>query len=390
MEVIDAKNVKIVTIDDWMQRIRPMNDVRTTTMVRTVKDAKRSVLRWLESTEEQFPGLCGAHFVGGITSMRDDEPFPRTKDVDLHLIFEPGSPALDHRGRFMNILEVAYDGLAIEAGIRSRLEYGDASMVLGNPEIAHHLLTDSVIDDPGGWLHDLQVTVRDNYARRQWVCARLNHERRGLAGALAMRKMAASMTGVTGELSVLGYATTYLAATLAVVTLSPPRIGGRMFVTLGAMLRQLERSYLHEEILGYLGVRDVAQADVERFLAEGAELFDWAVAVRRTPHPFQHKLHPHLRPYFVDSCQAMIDEGYHREALGWITPFYCASVDVILADGRDDDVPLVAAKRDRFLRSLGLDDPSEMDNRYERAQHVFNEVFVLADYMTADNPMIVD
>ncbi len=33
----------------------------------------------------QYPGLCGAHFVGSINTISDEAYFPPYKDVDLHL-----------------------------------------------------------------------------------------------------------------------------------------------------------------------------------------------------------------------------------------------------------------------------------------------------------------
>jgi len=262
---------------------------------------------WVDANLAQWPGLRAAHFVGGITSMPNDAPFPATKDVDLHLIFDEGSAALRPSGPFMNVLEVAHDGLAIEAGVRSIAEYASPEAVLANPEVAHHLLTDCVIYDPDAWLRDLQARIQRDYPRGRWVRARLDHERRGLAGALALREMASARYGASGELSVLGYATTFAAATLAVATLNPPRVGARMLVNLDETLTALGRPDLYAAVLTYLGVRGTDPALAEHMLAEGAELFDRAVAIRRTPHPAQHKLDAHLRPYFVDSCCAMIE-----------------------------------------------------------------------------------
>ncbi len=355
-----------------------------------VMETKQRAGTWVEANLAQWPGLRGAHFVGGITSMPDDAPFPTTKDVDMHLIFDEGSPMLQSQGPFMNVIETAHEGIAIEAGVRSIAEYASPEAVLANPEVAHHLLTDCVTYDPDGWLRDLQAKVQRDYPRRRWVCARLDHERRGLAAAFALREMASAWYGASGELSLLGYTTTFVTAALAVATLKPPRVGGRMFINLGETLTTLGRPDLYDAALANIGVRDTDRALAERMLAEGAELFDRAVAVRRTPHPFQHKLNAHLRPYFVDSCQAMIDEGYHREALGWITPFYCASTDVLLADGTDAEVPIAAKRRDDFLSALGFGDPALLGERFVDAGRVSDEIFALADRLVAENPAITD
>ena len=144
----------------------------------------------IATNRDAWPGLLAAHFVGGITSMADGDAFPENKDLDLHLIFDEGSPALRASGPFVNVIEESYSGISIEAGIKSWAEYASAETVLGNPEIAHHLTLDSIILDHCDVLRDLQAAVRRDYAERRWVLARLEHERSGIAGAFGLRPMA--------------------------------------------------------------------------------------------------------------------------------------------------------------------------------------------------------
>ena len=85
-----------------------------------VAQAKQTARQWVEENVAQWPGIRAAHLVGGITSMPDEAPFPAEKDVDAHLIFDDGSPALRSTGPFTNILEVAYSGISVEAGSNRR------------------------------------------------------------------------------------------------------------------------------------------------------------------------------------------------------------------------------------------------------------------------------
>src|SRR5215212_7517491 len=101
-----------------------------------VRQAKQIAKAWVEANAQMWPGLRAAHLVGGITALPDDAPFPTAKDVDLHLIVDEESPALQRKGPGPNILEVAYGGLSIEAGIKSAAGYASPEAVLANPEIA--------------------------------------------------------------------------------------------------------------------------------------------------------------------------------------------------------------------------------------------------------------
>jgi hypothetical protein len=129
---------------------------------------------------------------------------------------------------------------------------------------------------------------------------------------------------------------------------------------------------------------------MEQLLQEGSEAFDLAVHVRRTPHPFQHKLHSHLKPYFIDSCKSLMDEGYHCEAMAWLIPWYLASTDVILVDGADVEKPAFAERSTRLLREMGMDTAEARTARMEQANRLYDQCFTLASDIIAKYPDMVD
>ena len=355
-----------------------------------IAQAKATTQEWVEAYRPIWPGLRAAHLVGGITTLSDSAPLPRTKDVDVHLIFEDGSPMLEPKGPFPNIVEVTYRDLPIEAGVKSVAEYRSPEAVLANPEIAHHLTVDSTLYDPEGLLAGLHGPVTRDYARRRWVQARVQHERNGFAATLALLDRAGAAYGASGEANIFGYLTTYFVAALSVANLDPPKMGGQMFVRIRPLLERLERLDIYEEMLELLGARCLSRAQADRYLMSAAEAFDLAVSIRRTPHPFQHKMHAHLRPYFIDSCQEMIRNGYYREALVWTTPFFCSATDIILADGSAEDKPPFAARREEFLRTIGFNFPGAGAWKLKLAMELHDRVFALADQIMAMHPDIRD
>jgi hypothetical protein len=321
--------------------------------------------------------------------MADDAPFARHKDIDIHLILEAGSPLLQQEGPVPIIVEEEADGLAIEAGPKPVEQYASPEAVLANPEIAHHLTVDSILYDPDGLLSSLQHEVRKHYADRKWVEARVNHERDGFEGALAMRPMAAAMLGPSAEVNLLGYSHTFLSAALAVARLQAPNVGGRSFVRLRQHLTDAGRIDLYDRVLEILGLATFTTQQASRFVDEGAELFDIAVVSRKTPHFFQHKFHVHLRPYFVDSCREMIAEGYHREAAGWATPFLLASSDIIRVDGPDQVRSLAAERQKQLLEDFGMATSEALDQRFEQMAALGEEIFALAGEIVRDNRAVV-
>jgi hypothetical protein len=352
------------------------------------REAKRAARAWVESNHGRWPGLRAAHLVGSITSLPDGAPFPPYRDVDVILVVDPDSPALAAGDPFSNNIEEGHVGLMIEAGIKSIDDYRSPEAVLANPEIAHHLTVESALHDPDGILAPLQRRVRAGYAQRRWVRARLDHERTGFARAFGMRAMAGAMLGASGEANILGYTSTFVASALAVATLRAPTTGSRMLPRARAILAQEGRPDLDAALLAAYGPARIDPSRVAQYLEEAIEAFDLAVPVRRTPVPFGHKLHAHLRPYLVEACRSLLAGGQHREALHWLTPFYLASTDIILADGPEALRERFADRRAAFLADLDLDTEAVRTAHFEAVERVAAEVFALASRMIERDPAI--
>jgi hypothetical protein len=355
-----------------------------------VREAKELVGSWIEEEVDYLPGLRAAHLSGSITAMANATPFPAHKDVDLLLVFDERSPLLAHDGPEPNIRQVSRGGLAIEIGLKPTAHYASPAAVLANPEIAFHLTVDSVLYDPHGLLRGLQNEVRRDYPRRRWVEARLAHERAALANVLELRSLMRDHWDASIQTSMLGYTTTFPVAALWVASLQPPKMGGRMFSRVRRLLAAHGRLDLHEELLALLGLDRVERAEVERYLAEATAAFELALRVRRSPHPFAFKAYPHILPVWAASCQAMLDEGQHREALGWVLPFYLAASDIVVADGSPAERELWADRRTRFLDVLGLLSDQAREARFAEAAALHGRLFDLAAEIAEQNPVIVD
>jgi hypothetical protein len=195
---------------------------------------------------------------------------------------------------------------------------------------------------------------------------------------------------LSGAYGLLAYPFIFVAAALWVAALRPPRLGSHLLVHLRGLLEEFGRAPLYEEILDLLNPRTVTPARVEALFAEGVEAFDLAVRVRRTPHPFQHKLYPHLRPYFVASCRDMLAAGQHREALAWVTAYILSCGDVMLADGPAELKPHYKARQEAFLAEMGYTSIAAAEARADRARTLQAACFALADTVMSTHPGIRD
>ncbi|HET9662080.1 MAG TPA: hypothetical protein VFP05_17270 [Thermomicrobiales bacterium] len=353
-----------------------------------VVQTKDIARRWVEEHAQEMPGFRAAHLVGGITAMDELAPFPRTKDVDLHLIFDDGSPILESRGPLPNILEIDVDGLALEMGIKPVSDYATPEVILANPELAFHFTVKSALYDPDSWLDGLCREVMPRYADREWVDRRMEHERRGFERMLGLRTLAQQLLGPSGQLSMLGYGSTFLAGAFSVAALRPPRIGGRVFVTIHGYLQELDRLDLHERLLAIYGLDRLSAPESQELLTETAGFFDLMLVRKQAPHPFDHKLHRHMRPYLIESCQQMIDEGFPREAASWMLPYFLATTDVLAREGTTRERQWAAQRQEQFLIERRFGDDAMRDARFEELTQLTEEIFALCSGMIERNPAI--
>jgi hypothetical protein len=341
---------------------------------------------WVDMQREQMPGFLGAHLMGGITSMASGETFPTYRDVDLHLIFRDD---IEMPGE--NV-EALYKGLMIEAGFRQQKDYRTPEVVLGDPVIASHMAVPSIVCDPTGWLTRLHEAVAREYAQRHWVQARCEAEKREAFGWL---ERAASLPDPITALNLLGYTCTFVSGVLALASLQPIT-GRRGAVQMRRILERWGRVDLHERLLTVFGVARLGREQVERSLRDATEAFDIAVQVKRTPHPFGHKMYAHLRPYLVEGTQEMIREGFHREAAGWVMAYYASSIQIIQTDAPSELTPDRQEKFEEYLRQFELDGDGSVCRagrngaeawrvRIERARAIFREVFTLVDEIIASH-----
>lgn len=133
---------------------------------------------WVDAEASRMPGFCGAHLMGGVTYTPRQSTFPPYRDVDMAIV-------LDGKQE-MGVYDVAYRGLILEYGEYGVERYAQPGTVLADPELASNLVADSILADPHGILVPLQVTVRQEYARRKWVLARCD-----VGAASAQRGLAA-------------------------------------------------------------------------------------------------------------------------------------------------------------------------------------------------------
>ena len=285
------------------------------------------VREWLNEYGRQTDGFCGAHLMGGITSMPLDAPFPGYRDVDLNIVVR------GLEGRV--IQDVAYKGLIIECGRYGSAEYSSAEAILASPELGPNLVADSILADPSGMLADLRAAILPRYAEPKWISARCAFQRKEAIAHLTALTQTTVVPEIFGNL--LLYATGR-AGMIAVAQLKNPT-NRRALALLRDLLHEQDRLDLHERLLGVLGFDQLTLPTVNSLSQDALSAFDQAVLVRRSPTHLGWKLQPYIRPYFEQGAHEMIGAGLHREAMIWIAACHVIAISAIVNISRPERDP---------------------------------------------------
>jgi hypothetical protein len=333
-----------------------------------VKHAIEQTTRWVEQQGRQIPGFCGAHLIGGVLSMAPDAPFPAYRDVDFNIVVRDEAHTTQTH-------DLAYNGLILEYSTVSIARYRAPEDVLASPELAANLAVDSILADPYGILAPLHQAVAQQYAHPRWVLARCAYEQQVATQALEGLR---HTTSPQEALWLLSSMVLFLAGLLAEASLRPPT-HRRSLVLLRDVLHAAGRRDLHEATLQLLGWAHLRRQEVEAYLGDCALAFDRAVAVTRTPVPFQFKLQPHVRPYIIAGAQEMIDQGYHREAMFWIAGFLIFANGALQADAPAAERPYFQAMLDRLAAEARLGTPAAIAARVREAEVLADAIVAVAD-----------
>ncbi|HEU0295669.1 MAG TPA: hypothetical protein VFR47_23220 [Anaerolineales bacterium] len=332
---------------------------------------------WVETYGNRTPGFCGAHLMGSLNYTPHDAPFSASSDVDLNIVLQGA--------QMSGPQDILYKGLILEYGSLSLERYSSPELVLADPELAANLAVNSILSDPIGILTSLHTTVAKEYPRRKWVLARCGAEKQrtgqGLDGLQHARSPVEAVSSLGAFFSV------GLTGLIAIANLIPPT-HRRCLVLMKGLLEQHGRADLHEDVLKLLGFAHLHTVQVQAYLHDCAEAFDCAVRVTRTPVPFGFKLHPHVRPYFIEGTQEMIVAGYPREAMYWILASLMIANGAIQVDASEEEKRYFQAKINQLLSDIGWGTLEDAALRLEWAKILANDVFQVADDMVSRNARI--
>lgn len=343
------------------------------------KDAKAVARHWVMAEARCLPGFYGAFFHGSTNWLPDDAVLPRSSDVDIMVVLAVSPPTI-------KLGKLFYNGVLLDVSYVTRAELESPDHILGVSHMAGSFRLPSIIMDPSGDLTALQIAVAKDYAKWHWVRARCQHVVNKILGNFETGQESALFHDqVTGWLFGTGL-TTHM---LLVAGLKNPTVRQRY----GAA-RQLLIDYgygdVYETLLELLGCAQLSRMHVEKQLAALIDIFDVTQTVIKTQFFFASDISAVARPIVVEGSQALIERGFHREAIFWIAVTYSRCQKVLY-----HDAPIHLQERftpgyQELLYDLGIRSGTDLQHRSEAIKQFLPRLWEVAEGIMVANPDIQD
>jgi hypothetical protein len=344
-----------------------------------VRDAKEIARQWVVEEASKMDSFYGAYFSGSTNWMPDDAPMPRTSDVDVKVV-------VDDRTKYQSYTKKSANGVVLDVSYINFEDFQSPAPMLVTYHATLHFTTPNIILDPTGQLGKIQEAVVREYATREWVSKRCENAFERLRSSLD-RWYTKSMW--PEKVFWWLYPFPVIFHVILVANLENPAVGNAFYHG-KATLDQYGHQSFDEEVLRLLGSEKMSKAQVLDHLTALEELFDVAKTFVKTPFFGATNIADDARPIVIDRNRQHINEGYHREALFWIT-VYVAICQIALHNDAPKEV------QDRFapafqdlLDDLGLSTLSDLQRRAKELQAFLPRVWEIAEDILARNPAIHD
>lgn len=275
-----------------------------------MKQAKRVAEDWVHKEGSRNAGLRGAYIVGSVTTLPDWKAVPETSDVDV-MVAVDNAPA-QKMGKFV------YQDVLLEVSFVRWEEMQSPECILGDSQLAGGFQSAHILADPTGHLARLQDEVASQYANRGWVRERCLHARNKVLGCFrSLEEPAPFHDHVSAWL--FGTSLTTLIPTVA--ALREPTVRRRYF-EVRELLAEHGRLAFYEELLQLLGCAGWSRSQAEEHLAAVEAAFDQAKRLPKGDFRFAADISDAGRPVAIDGSRALIEQGWHREAVYWLLATY--------------------------------------------------------------------
>lgn len=347
----------------------------------TVQEAKRIAKDWVEVEAPNIPNFRGAFLSGSVIWKDDDEPQPVTSDVDVKILVYIDDPKrIEEQGLIQQYR--SYEGITLETTYSPFQRFSSPESVLADFGYAAHFTRSNILSDSTGNLTKIQKAVTAQFAYKKWVIKRIEGTR-----DIALWGLNSLQSGsYVDRMLALWYATGIAGIPLQ-ADLRPPTIrkGGIVFLQ---VMKSHGRQDLHDSILKIYGCHSMTRIDVEMHLDDLTNTFDRAVEIVQSGSMGDY-INPIARPIVINGARELINGGFHREAMIWISSMRTICQQTILQDAPANEQKKYAEQYEKLLAELGFRSDVDFQMRAEDGKQLLEDVMQVAAQIVDTNPKII-
>jgi hypothetical protein len=344
-----------------------------------VGEARAAAVDWVLRHARLQDGFLGAYFSGSTVGLPTAAELPAASDIDVVVVIAQAEAPLK-LGKFV------YQGTLLEVTYMPWRQIGSVSDVLTTYYLAGSFRVDTIIADPTGELHGLQVQVSRLFAEREWVRRRCeNARRKAEQGLQSIDPLAPWPEQVAAWL----FSTSIATLLPLIAALRNPTVRLR-YLAARHVLADYDHAGLYPELLRLLGCAELTPQRVEEHLAALAQTFDTAATAAKTPFFFSSDITPQARPIAIEGSRDLIRAGNHREAVFWIVATFARCHTILAVDAPRGVQRALAPVFDDILADLGIASTDDLRGRARAAGQFLPSVWATAEGILSANPAIVD
>ncbi len=348
----------------------------------TVREAKHIAKDWVEAEAPNIPNFRGAFLTGSINWKNDDDPLPPASDVDLKVVVDrdPDDPIFEDKLRHQN---QSINGITLEPTFNSFQDFSSPEQILADHRYAAHFSIPNILSDPTGELTKTQKAVAAKFTNKQWVIKRIKGAR-----DFTLWGLDALQTGsVSDRMLSLNFALWGIAQIPLHADLQPPT-GRRCGIVSLEILKTHGRQALHESSLEFLGSQSMSRDDVVSHLEDLSITFDYAVEIAQSPSlgDYANKA---AKPVVIDGSWEMVNDGFHREAMSWITAMRAIFQETILQDAPGKAQKQYVEQYQKLLAELGFHSENDFQKRAEDGAQLLEQVMQVTEQIMETSEKII-
>lgn len=333
----------------------------------TVAEAKGIALEWVERNAPDMKGLIGAVIGGSANFMKDDDPWPKSSDLDIWVLVD------EKEGDLAFALDkIIYKDVILEVSSRGFGGYGTPESILSSPfEGYHFTVPECILYDTDDRIRDLIAAVRPRFDEPEWIRKRVKGAYRNAKGRFEWNIRESEGDYAWKMLNyILGVKN--ISAMLTIADLGHPTVR-RTMVLCRDVLQKYDRLDFHEEILNLHGARKVTSSDVTGLMEGLIPAFRRAAQVVKTPFFTSGTLKEHVIPLFMEGVTQVMASGHYREAMFPVFFTYWSVYTALNLDAPQSEKPKWDAERKQAFGAWGLGDTESVDSMSKRGLELLEE-----------------